>query len=397
MSEQRLLTINTGSSSLKATLYTYPSLALGATARAERIGQPGSRLNVRLASDDDSEERAGELPDHATAMRALLDWLRERGLAQQLAAVGHRIVHGGAEYRDPQGVTPALVAALHALVPIDPDHLPQALAAIAATSAAYSDIPQFACFDTAFHRTMPPVAQRYALPHRFAEDGVLRYGFHGLSYESILDQLRDVDPNTVTGRLIIAHLGNGASMVAVLNGASVETTMGFTPTGGLVMGTRTGDLDPGVLLYLLQHEGLDAAAVSELVNRQAGLLAVSETSSDMRDLLERAARDPRAALAVALFCYQAKKYLGALAAVLGGLDTLVFTGGIGEHAAPVRAEICAGLGFLGIELDRGRNTVHAPIISADGSAVTVRVIPTDEDRVIARHTTRLLARQGEQA
>ena len=390
MSEQRLLTINTGSSSLKATLYTYPGLALDATARAERIGQPGSRLNVRLASNDADEERTGDLPDHAAAMRTLLDWLRERDLARRFAAVGHRIVHGGAEYRDPQRVTPALVAALHALVPIDPDHLPQALAAIAATSEAYGDIPQFACFDTAFHRTMPPVAQRYALPHRFAEAGMLRYGFHGLSYESILDRLRDLDPSAATGRLIIAHLGNGASMVAVRDGASVETTMGFTPTGGLVMGTRTGDLDPGVLLYLLQQEGLDAAAVSELVNRQAGLLAVSETSSDMRDLLERAARDPRAALAVALFCYQAKKYLGALAAVLGGLDTLVFTGGIGEHAAPVRAEICAGLGFLGIELDRGRNTVHAPIISADGSTVTVRVIPTDEDRVIAQHTARLL-------
>jgi acetate kinase len=391
MSEQRLLTINTGSSSLKATLYTYPALALDATARAERIGQPGSRLNVRLTRDDDGAERAAELPDHAAAMRALLDWLRERGLARRLAAVGHRIVHGGAEYHDPQGVTPALVTALHALVPIDPDHLPQSLAAIAATSEAYSGIPQFACFDTAFHRTMPPVAQHYALPHRFAEAGVLRYGFHGLSYESILDQLRDLDPGAVAGRLVIAHLGNGASMVAVCDSASVETTMGFTPTGGLVMGTRTGDLDPGVLLYLLQQQGLDAAAVSDLVNRQAGLLAVSETSSDMRDLLERAARDPRAALAVALFCYQAKKYLGALAAVLGGLDTLVFTGGIGEHAAPVRAEICAGLGFLGIELDQGRNTAHAPIISADGSAVIVRVIPTDEDRVIAQHTARLLA------
>jgi acetate kinase len=394
MGEQHLLTINTGSSSLKATLYAYPKLTPDVTARAERIGQPGSRLTMHLAQNGGDEEQADDLPDHAAALRALLGWLRARDLTHRLVAVGHRIVHGGARYRDPQRVTPTLVAALHALVPIDPDHLPQALAAIAAVGEGYGDLPQFACFDTAFHRTMPPVAQRYALPRRFTEAGVLRFGFHGLSYESILDQLRSLTPGAAASRLVIAHLGNGASMVAVRDGASVETTMGFTPTGGLVMSTRTGDLDPGVLLYLLQQEGLAAAAVSDLVNRQAGLLAVSETSSDMRDLLARRAADPRAALAVALFCYQAKKYLGALAAVLGGLDTLVFTGGIGEHAAPVRAEICAGLGFLGIQIDERRNAAHAPVVSGDGGAVTVRVIPTDEDSTIARHTARLLNQQA---
>jgi acetate kinase len=224
--------------------------------------------------------------------------------------------------------------------------------------------------------------------------GVIRYGFHGLSYEYIMQALRVVDPQAANGRVIIAHLGNGASMAAVRGGQSVETTMGFTPTGGLVMGTRTGDLDPGVLLYLLQTRGMPAEQVNDLVNRQAGLLGVSGISADMRDLLEREAHDPAAAAAVDLFCYQARKFLGALAAVLGGVETLVFTGGIGEHAAPIRARICAGLAFLGLEIDAGRNQQHAPVISPDDAPVTVRVIATDEDRMIARHTYRLITHEG---
>jgi acetate kinase len=241
---------------------------------------------------------------------------------------------------------------------------------------------------------MPRVAQMYALPRHLWDEGVLRYGFHGLSYEYIMQELHRLDSRAATGRVVIAHLGNGASMAAVQNGVGIDTTMGFTPTGGLVMGTRTGDLDPGVLLYLLESKGISASAVNTLVNRQSGLLGVSGISADMHDLLEKEPTNPRAAEAVALFCYQAKKFLGALAAALGGLETLVCTAGIGEHAAPVRERICSGLEFLGIHLDPDRNANHAPIISREGSPVTVRVMHTDEDLMIARHTIRLV-RQGE--
>jgi len=276
------------------------------------------------------------------------------------------------------------------LIPLDPDHLPQALAAVAAVGRAFPALPQVACFDTAFHARMPRVAQTYALPRALEAEGVRRYGFHGLSYEYIMARLREIDPEAARGRVVIAHLGNGASMAAVRAGESVETTMGFTPTGGLVMGTRTGDLDPGVLLYLLQERGLDAAALSDLVNHEAGLLGVSGSSGDMQDLLAREATDERAAEAITLFCYQARKFLAAMAAALGGLDTLVFTGGIGEHAPAIRARLCNGLAFLGIALDGSRNAAGDAVISAAGSAVTIRVVPTDEEVMIARHVTQVL-------
>ena len=275
-------------------------------------------------------------------------------------------------------------------MPIAPDHLPQSIQAMQAAVKAYPNLPQVACFDTAFHRHMPRIAQLYPLPRHFADEGVIRYGFHGLSYEYIMQELRAMAPQEAEGRVLIAHLGNGASMAAVRGGIGIDTTMGFTPAGGLMMGTRTGDLDPGVLLYLLAERGMTPAALNELVNRQAGLLGVSGISADMRDLLERESADGHAAEAVALFCYQAKKYLGALAAVLGGLDTLVFTGGIGEHAASVRLRICEGLEFLGIRIDPRRNEAHAPVISREGSSATVRVMQTDEDLMIARHTRELM-------
>jgi acetate kinase len=287
-----------------------------------------------------------------------------------------------------------MVAALQEGTAIDPEHLPQSLGIIAAVGEAYPDLPQIACFDTAFHRDMPPTAQHYALPPEYAAMGVIRYGFHGLSYEYIMDALRAEDAAAVDGRVVIAHLGNGASMTAVRGGIGIDTTMGFSPTGGLVMGTRTGDLDPSVPLYLVGTRGMTPAEVSALVNKQAGMRGVSGTSGDMRDLLAREATDARAAEAVALFCYTAKKYLGALVAALGGLDTLVFTGGIGEHAAPVRERICAGLDFLGIALDPERNAAHARIVSRDGAGVVVRVMPTDEDLVIARHTYHLITNGG---
>ena len=304
--------------------------------------------------------------------------------------MGHRVVHGGIHYSEPQRVTPELIAALRELIPIAPDHMPQAVQAIQAAVEAYPGLPQVACFDTAFHRHMPRTAQLYPLPRHLADEGVVRYGFHGLSYESILRELRALAPREAEGRVVIAHLGNGASMAAVRGGIGIDTTMGFTPAGGLMMGTRPGDLDPGVLLYLLVERGMTPAAVNELVNQQAGLLGVSGISADMRDLLEKEATDAQAAEAITLFCYQARKYLGALVAVLGGLDTLVFTGGIGEHAAPVRLRICEGLDFLGIRIDPDRNAAHAPAISREGGPVTVRVLRTDEDLMIARHTSELL-------
>ncbi len=390
-----LLTINTGSSSLKAALYPLESEGKPLVrVQVSRIGLAGGRMRIEDAEGTTPLDQEGDLPDHASAVRKLLAWLGRCGLDGDLRAVGHRVVHGGSRYVEPQRIAAALVDAILEMVPIDPDHLPQALAAIREIERAYPEVPQVACFDTAFHRRMPRVAQLYALPPRFAEAGIIRYGFHGLSYEYVMRELRTIDPAAAGGRVIIAHLGNGASMAAVRDGVSVDTTMGFTPTGGLMMGTRSGDLDPGVLLYLLRQQRMTADSLSELVNQEAGLLGVSGVSADMRDLLDREAVDAAAATAVELFCYQARKFLGALSAVLGGLDTLVFTAGIGESAAPVRERICAGLDFIGIELDRHANEANAPVISSDGSRVVVRVMKTDEDLMIARHTRSLVLRGG---
>ncbi len=395
MNGQHLLTINTGSSSLKAALYR-----VGATetcllaAQADRIGAPGSRLRLEDFRGDTLVERRDALPDHPAALRTLLDQLRIRGWDRDLAAVGHRVVHGGDRYCEPRLIDAEVTENLRRLAQIDPEHMPQALATIEATVRTYPIVPQVACFDTAFHRRMPRVARLYALPRRFAEAGVLRYGFHGLSCEYVMEELRAADPAEADGRVIIAHLGNGASLTAVRGGVGLDTTMGFTPTGGLVMGTRSGDLDPGVLIHLLRSRESDSGVLGDLVTRKAGLLGVSGTSADMRDLLALEEDDPRAAEAIDLFCYQAKKFLGALAAALGGLDTLVFTGGIGEHAAPVRWRICEGLAFLGIRLDQDRNATHAPIISRENGTVVVRVVRTDENQMIARHTHRLTTQEG---
>ncbi len=392
---RRILTINTGSSSLKAGVYSLgASETLLLAARAERIGHSEGQLQITDTQGAPLLDQLGHLPDHDAALHALFAWFQGHRSGTAFDAVGHRVVHGGDRYQEPQRITDDLIATLQQLVPLDPNHLPQALAAIQAARQVYPSIPQVACFDTTFHRHMPPVAQHYALPHELWDQGVRRYGFHGLSYESIMDTLRRVDPAAAGHRVIIAHLGNGASMAAVHRGSGVDTTMGLTPTGGLVMGTRSGDLDPGVLLYLLQTQGMSPTEVNTLVNQRSGLLGISGSTADMRDLLDEESRDPRATAAIALFCYQARKFLGALAAVLGGLDTLIFTGGIGEHAAPIRARICAGMDFLGIQLDERHNAANAPIISRDDSAATVRVMPTDEDLMIARHTYRLLLERG---
>ncbi|MDQ2785846.1 MAG: acetate/propionate family kinase [Chloroflexota bacterium] len=394
-SSDTVLTINTGSSSLKAALYqNAPAERRKLAIQAERIGTARGRVRIADANGATLLDEERDLTGQDTALHALLSWLHDHRSDHPFDAVGHRVVHGGMHYREPQRVTPALLTALQQLTLIDPDHLPQALSAIRTVGEAHPDLPQVACFDTAFHRHMPPVAQRYALPHTYGDAGIIRYGFHGLSYEYIMQALRAEDRGSADRRVIIAHLGNGASMVAVRGGMSIDTTMGFTPTGGLVMGTRVGDLDPSVPLYLLRSRSMTSDEVVTLLTKEAGMRGVSGTSGDMRDLLEKESSDPRAAEAVALFCYQAKKFVGALAAALGGLDTLIFTGGIGEHAAPVRKRICADLEFFGIQLDPKRNAADAPVISADDGAVTVRVMPTDEDLMIARHTYRLLAQGG---
>ncbi len=384
-----ILTINVGSSSLKAAVYAADVPATPAiTVRADRVGAPEARVTARVDGRV-ALDRPLDGHTHAAAVGAALDWLETRDRSWHPAAISHRVVHG-ARRTAPQRLTPDVVADLHRLAPIDPDHLPQAIETIELTTRRYPDVAQIACFDTAFHQTMPPVATRYPLPARFEEAGVRRYGFHGLSCESILDSLRQQDAAAADGRLIVAHLGNGASLTAVHHGHSVDTTMGFSPAGGIVMGTRTGDLDPGVLLYAMRSMHIDQAGLNRLVNHEGGLLAVSGTSADMRDLLSRETGDPNAAAAVALFCYSARKAIGALMAALGGLETLVFTGGIGEHAAPVRARILTGLDALGIAIDPLRNRESAPVVSTTASRVIVRVMATDEDRVLARHAARLL-------
>jgi acetate kinase len=388
----RILTINAGSSSLKAALYDVDRAErLMLAVQIERIGQSGSRIGIVDGDGVTLIDQTIDLDDHVAAVRALLEWLRHQRPEVAPNAVGHRIVHGGRAHRAPHVVTAGVLTDLQELVLLDPDHLPQALAVIRVTSEAYPAIPQVACFDTAFHRSMPRLAQIYPLPPGLAEAGVIRYGFHGLSCEFIVQALGAIDAREAHGRIIIAHLGNGASLTAVRDGVSMDTTMGFTPTGGIMMGTRSGDLDPGVLVHLLDAQGMRPAALNRLVNHEAGLLGVSGLSSDMRDLLGKEANDPRAADAIALFCYLARRSVGALAAVLGGLDTLIFTAGIGEHAAPVRKRICHGLEFLGLDLDAERNDRHRPIISRDGSRVVVRVMKTDEDLMIARHVRHLLS------
>jgi acetate kinase len=379
--DPRVLTINGGSSSIKFALFE-----VGAALRRmlggelERIGLPEATLRVKGSNPADNFSRPVTAADHTAAFGALMEWIEEHSGRDALAAVGHRVVHGGPKYSKPQQVTAEMVEELHRFSPFDPEHLPLEIELIEAFRQRHPGLPQVACFDTAFHRTMPRVATQLPIPRRYEAQGVRRYGFHGLSYEFLMEELAHLaDPAATKGRVILAHLGNGASLAAVRDGKSIDTSMGFTPTGGLVMSSRSGDLDPGLVSYLARTEQMSAAQFQKMVNHESGLLGVAETGSDMRDLLERETQDVRAAEAVALFCYQAKKWIGAFAAALGGLDTLVFAGGIGENAPPVRERICDGLGFLGIELDRERNAKNAPLVSSETVRVKVRVIRTDEE------------------
>ncbi|MDQ2770907.1 MAG: acetate/propionate family kinase [Bacteroidota bacterium] len=389
-SEARVLALNGGSSSIKFAVYNLgETFERGLHGHLNRIGLPGTTLTVADAGQS-ATTVAVAVADQRAAVAFLLDWLEEHADFGTIRAVGHRVVHG-LEHQEPERITLALLAELRQISAFDPDHLPGEIALIEAIRQRHPRLPQFACFDTAFHHDMPRVAQQLPLPRRFAARGLRRYGFHGLSYAYLLEELgRRAGAEAARGRVILAHLGSGASLAAVRAGRSLDTSMGFTAAGGLVMGTRPGDLDPGVAAYLMKNEKLTAPQFNHLIHHESGLLGVSETSSDMQDLLVAQATDERAADAVALFCYQARKWMGAFAAVLGGLDTLVFAGGIGEHAAEVRARICEGLAFLGIELDEARNAAHADVISSEASRITVRIIPTDEERMIARTVGRLL-------
>lgn len=382
----RILTINGGSSSIKFALFEAgDSLARILAGGIERIGRPEAILQVKGINQADNFSRPVTAPDHTVAVGILMDWIEQRSEQDGLTAVGHRVVHGGPQYSAPQLITQEMVEALHQLSPFDPEHLPEEILLTTAFHHRFPHLPQVACFDTAFHHDLPRVAQLLPIPRRYAAQGVRRYGFHGLSYAFLMGELaRLAGAEAAQGRVILAHLGNGASLAAVRDGKPVDTSMGFTPTAGVPMSTRSGDLDPGLVWYLAHTEKMSAKQFNALVNFQSGLLGISETSSDMRDLLACEMQDVRAAEAVALFCYQVKKWIGAFAAALGGLDTLVFAGGIGEKAPVVRARICDGLGFLGIELEAKRNAANAGVISTAAGSVAVRVIQTDEEQMIAR-------------
>ena len=383
-----VLALNAGSSSIRFTVYEIADpLRRRLDGQIERIGLPGATLTVNGPAGRAPLREPVNARDQPTAVSVLMDWLGAQPIFRSIQAVGHRVVHGMG-HSGPVRVTPQLLEELRRLTPYDPEHLPVEISLIEAVLQRHSALPQVACFDTAFHHSMPAVAKLLPIPRRYAEQGVRRYGFHGLSYSYLMEALGRFDPTAVIGRVILAHLGNGASVAAVRSGQSIDTSMGFTPTSGLVMSTRTGDLDPGVMDYLARTEHMDSSRWQQMVTRESGLLGVSETSSDMRDLLAREAADGRAADAVALFCYQAKKWIGSFAAALGGVDTIVFAGGIGENAPVIRARICGGLAFLGIELDEARNTATADIISTNASPATVRVIRTDEAFMIARAVLR---------
>jgi acetate kinase len=388
---QRILTMNRGSATLKSTLYEVGvrnEMVLAISVAYS--GGASARLKITDANGTTLLDSSVKGTDSNAALETMFAWLDKREYLSGLKAAGHRMVHGGARYSEPQRITPKFLTALKKLVPLDPDHLPAAIRGIQFVAKKFPKLAQVACFDTAFHSSLPIVAKMYALPRRFYDDGVRRYGFHGLSFEYIVGELRRLDAKLAAGRVIVAHLGSGASMVALQDGKSVDTSMGFMPLEGLVMSARSGDVDPGLLLYLFAEKKMSAKAAGALLNKQSGLLGVSGTTGDMRELQEKSKQDAHAAEAIDLFCYRAKKYIGAYAAALGGLDALVFTGGIGEHAPAIRERICSGLDFLGIHLDTGQNATNAPVISASDSRVNVRVIQTNEDLMIVRHVITVL-------
>ena len=386
-----ILTINGGSSSIKFALYlTGEPLVRILNGKIDRIGLHGTNLTFNSTTSNDQDRLNFESSDHKSAVNYLIGWLEEQKEFSLVRAVGHRVVHG-MNHIKPETVTQELLDELHRIASYDPDHLPREIELIEIFCQRYPKLLQVACFDTAFHNTMPRVAKLLPIPRRFDAIGIRKYGFHGLSYAFLMEELaRIAGTKAVQGRVILAHLGNGASLAAVQEGNSIDTSMGFTPAGGITMGTRPGDLDPGVAWYMMKSENLTPKQFNNLINHESGLLGISETSSDMRDLLGMESDDIRAAEAVELFCYQAKKWIGAFAAALGGLDTLVFAGGIGENCPVIRSRICEGLEFLGIGLEEKQNRKNAPIISKEKESVAVHVIHTDEEWMIAKTISRIL-------
>ena len=389
-----VLTINGGSSSIKFSLYqqgTRPENIL--SGQISRIGLPDARLrctNQKTGSHDDSPLKAG---DYASSVIFLIRWLEKQINFAEINTIGHRVVHGMSHTR-PALITDKLLDDLKQIVSYDPDHLPNEIKLIEAFQKYHPRIPQFACFDTDFHTTLPTEARLLPIPRRFLEQGIHRYGFHGLSYTYLMQELESqAGHKTAMGRVILAHLGSGASLAAVYQGKCIDTSMGFTPAGGLPMSSRSGNLDPGVAWMMIKAEGLSPKQFNLLINNESGLLGISETSGDMSDLLKQQATDKRSAEAVSLFCYEVKKWIGAYAAALGGVDTLVFAGGIGENSPEIRLRICEGLDFLGIGLQPDRNDKNAAVISADESRVKVFIIPTDEELMIAQIVSEMLAHQ----
>ena len=386
-----VLTINGGSSGIKFALYkpgTPPEqLFFG---EMERSGNKATKINFTGMAWDEKQTVDIKAAEQEDAADVLTGWLVKQTDFNSVSAIGHRIVHG-MQYIEPQLITPELLDALRSISEYDTEHLPGEIKLIEAFASRFPGIPQVACFDTFFHASMPAVAKLLPIPRRYAAKGIHRYGFHGLSYAYLIEELEQIaGRETAAGKIILAHLGNGASLAAVKAGRSIDTSMGFTPASGLPMSTRTGDLDPGVASYLMRSEKMNPQQFSQMVNHESGLLGISGTSSDMRELLKSQSADSRAAEAVEFFCYQTKKWIGSFAAVLGGLETLVFSGGIGEHSPEIRSRICAGLLFLGIELDELKNKNNEAIISADGSAVCVRVIRTNEELMIAKLTCKVV-------
>lgn len=391
--QEPILVINAGSSSIKFSVFETTAdrgLLAGAHGQVEGIGT-SPRLDVADAQGKKLANEAVGAGDHEAAIAAIHEWFAAHvGNEAGFSGIGHRIVHGGLTYSEPILINERVLSDLAALVPLAPLHQPHNIAAIRAVAAVAPKVPQVGCFDTAFHRSQPAIAQEFALPRELTAKGVRRYGFHGLSYEYIVSAIPNVAPECVDAKIVVAHLGNGASMCAIDKGSSVATTMGFTAVDGLPMGTRTGALDPGVILYLLQNERMDAHGIEQLIYQHSGLLGVSGISSDMRTLLASSA--PAAKEAVDLFVYRIGRELGSLAAALGGLNGLIFTGGIGEHAAEIRARVCKDSRWLGVVLDEDANARHGPRISSSGSSASVWVVPTDENMMIGRHTRVLLDR-----
>jgi acetate kinase len=383
--EKTILTINAGSSSIKFALYdSEKPLTLLFSGQMERVGSKNSILSYVDGITNKGNSVSLDTSEPNMAANILIDWLVLQENFNSVKAVGHRIVHG-MKHTHSEILTDEVLAELKTISGYDPEHLPEEINLVEIFKKRYPEMPQIACFDTSFHTTMPTVAKLLPIPRRIMKLGIQRYGFHGISYAYLINELGTFAGKEISlGKVILAHLGNGASLCAVKEGKSLDTSMGFTPSSGIPMGTRTGDMDPGVIWYLMQVEKITPKEFSHLINHESGMLGVSETSSDMRDLLGSRTTDSRAAEAVELFCYQIKKCIGSYAAVLQGLDTLVFSGGIGEHAHEIREEICRGLQFLGIELNEARNKNNEAVISADNSKVVVRVIQTNEQLMMAR-------------